>query len=409
MNENRNENGVVHENGNGSENHEKDSSEKSKVAVIRCETYDSEAVYQAVKEGIQLIGGLESLFSKEEAILLKPNLLARADPELAKTTHPSVFRGVARLFRETGYKHLTYGDSPGQVLNPAKVAEGCGLAKEAEAYQIPLGEFTRGKTVNFPEGHLCKQFEVSQAVLDADGIVSICKMKTHQLERITGGVKNSLGCVYGLNKGVSHAKFPNAEQFGQMLVDLNLLLPVKLFVMDGIVAMEGNGPASGTPIQMGVILVSADPVALDAVFCRLIHLEPELVPTIRYGGEAGLGRYRDDEIELLGETDLTSLEKPDFDVFRNEIAQKKWDKLKLLRGIALKKPVIDQKRCVRCGACVKACPLDEKAIAFPSQDHKDVPRYHYSRCIRCYCCQEMCPEKAIGVKTPLLARLLVYR
>lgn len=383
--------------------------EKSKVAVIRCETYGTEAVYQAIKEGMERIGGLECLFSKEEAILLKPNLLARANPEQAKTTHPSVFRGVARLFREKGYENLTYGDSPGQVMSPAKVAEGCGLAKEAEEYQIPLGEFTRGKTVNFPGGHLCKQFELSQAALEADGIVSICKMKTHQLERITGGVKNSLGCVYGLNKGVSHAKFPNSEEFGQMLVDLNLLLPIKLFVMDGIVAMEGNGPSSGTPIHMGVILISTDPVALDAVFCRLIRLDPKRVPTIRYGAEAGLGRYEENEIELLGETDLTLLEKPDFDVFRDEISQKKWDKLKLLRGITLKKPVIDKKRCVRCGACVKACPLEEKAIAFPGEDHKDVPRYHYSRCIRCYCCQEMCPEKAIDVKIPLLARLFVYR
>lgn len=407
MNENKNKDNIVNEK--ESRTDAENSNAKSKVAVIRCETYDPEAVYQAVKEGIQLIGGLEHLFSKEEAILLKPNLLARADPDLAKTTHPSVFRAVARLFRESGYEHLTYGDSPGQVLNPAKVAEGCGLAKEANEFEIPMGEFTRGKTVAFPQGRLCKQFEVSQAALEADGIVSICKMKTHQLERITGGVKNSLGCVYGLNKGVSHAKFPDPQQFGQMLVDLNRLLPMKLFVMDGIVAMEGNGPASGTPIPMGVILVSADPVAMDAVFCRLIHLDRLLVPTVRYGAEAGLGRCNDDEIELLGESDLTSLEKPDFDVFRSEIAQKKWDKLKLLRGIALKKPVINEKRCVRCGACVNACPLEEKAIAFPGQAHKDVPRYHYRRCIRCYCCQEMCPEKAIDVKTPLLARLLVYR
>lgn len=394
---------------------------KSKVAVIRCEEYREESVKQAVAEGIRLIGGLDGLFEKEEQILLKPNLLSRAKPEAAVTTHPSVFGAVAELFSQEGYRNLSYGDSPGQPVSTERAAEACGLAPVAKRLGIPAGEFSKGETVEFPEGRLCKQFEISDAARKADGIVSICKMKTHQLERITGGVKNTLGCVYGFNKGVSHAKFPDPERFGQMLVDLNLLLPMKLFVMDGVTAMEGNGPGSGTPIHMGLILVSTDPVAMDAVFCRLINLKPELVPTITYGAAAGLGVYREDEIELVGETELEPFCKPDFDVFRNEIARKKWERLTLLRPLVLKKPVIDREKCIRCGACVAACPLPEKAVRFPdgndandrngggSRVRQPAPQYDYGKCIRCYCCQEMCPEKAITVKTPLLGKWFVYR
>ncbi len=114
-------------------------------------------------------------------------------------------------------------------------------------------------------------------------------MKTHQLERITGAVKNTFGCVYGVNKGASHAKFATAEVFAKMVADLNRLVVPQIHIMDGIVAMEGNGPQSGDPKEMNVILVSKDPVALDAVFCCLVDLAPELVPTNVSGSEQGVG------------------------------------------------------------------------------------------------------------------------
>lgn len=379
---------------------------KSRVAIIKCGDYDKEKVYESIKTGIEILGGLQRFVPKEGKILLKPNLLSGAVPEKAVTTHPSVFEGVLRLFKEEGYS-LFYGDSPG-LGSPERTSQHCGLKSVADEYGLELGDFVRGKTVDFADGIQTKQFEITNAALEADTIVNICKMKTHMLERITGAVKNTLGCVYGLNKGLYHSKFPDAISFGKMLVDLNLLLKPRLHIMDGIVAMEGNGPRSGDPVKMNVILISDDPVALDSVFCRLVDLNPEIIPTIKYGEEAGLGKWRDEDIEMMGD-DIEGLINKSFNVAKTPIKVENVKGVTHLRGLFLRKPVVNSRKCIKCGICVEACPVPEKAIGFQNKDRKTPPGYEYSKCIRCYCCQEMCPEKAITVKTPILGKVFIYK
>lgn len=376
---------------------------KSKVAVIPCKEYEQKAVEEAIERGIALLGGWERFLKRSEKILLKPNLLNRADPDRAVTTHPEVFEAVIKNLKEKGFHRLSYGDSPGHPGNAEKTAELCGLKEVADRHEIPFADFSHSQSVEFVRGRISRKFEISQGVLDSDGIVNICKMKTHQLERITGGVKNMFGCVYGINKGASHAKYPDAESFAQMLIDLNLLLKARIHIMDGIVAMEGNGPASGTPVKMNVILVSEDPVALDATFCRLVDLDPSTIPTVYYGAIFGLGRWKEGEIEILGVDQLKDYCNPHFDVVREKSDKGKWVYFNKLKVLA-RKPVILKNKCIRCGACVTACPLEEKALLFPPREEgqtsgqKEVPVYDYKKCIRCFCCQEMCPEQAIIVK-----------
>ena len=382
---------------------------KSKVAVIPCGEYEENAVYEAIDRGITLLGGWESFLKKEEKILLKPNLLNRADPEKAVTTHPSVFEAVIRNLIDQGYNRLSYGDSPGHPGSAEKTAEACGLKEVADRLAVPFADFTRSRTVEFVRGRISRKYEISQGVLDSDGIVNICKMKTHQLERITGGVKNMFGCVHGVNKSAAHAKYPDAESFAQMLVDLNLLLKARIHIMDGIVAMEGNGPASGNPVKMNLILISEDPVALDATFCRLVDLDPSTIPTVFYGQIFGLGHWKAEEIEILGIDKLMNYCNRHFDVPREKGYGGKWAYLDKLKIFA-RKPVILKTRCIRCGACIEVCPLEEKAIAFgksqegnlENMENREIPVYDYKKCIRCYCCQEMCPEKAIIVKRKLI-------
>lgn len=380
---------------------------KSKVAVIPCEGYEQKSVDEAIERGIALLGGWDLFLKRPEKILLKPNLLNRAAPERAVTTHPAVFEAVVKSLREKGYEHLSYGDSPGHPGNAEKTAELCGLKEVAERLEIPFADFNRSRTVDFVRGRITRKFEISQGVLDSDCIVNLCKMKTHQLERITGAVKNLFGCVYGMNKGASHAKYPDAESFAQMLIDLNLLLNARIHIMDGIVAMEGNGPASGTPVKMNVILISQDPVALDATFCRLVDLDPSGIPTVFYGSIFGLGHWKEGDIEILGVDNLKDYCNPHFDVAREKSTGGKWAYINKLKVLA-RKPVILKEKCIRCGACVTACPLEDKALLFPvtkemqTNGQKEVLVYDYKKCIRCYCCQEMCPEQAIIVKRKLI-------
>jgi uncharacterized protein (DUF362 family)/Pyruvate/2-oxoacid:ferredoxin oxidoreductase delta subunit len=380
----------------------------SVVALVPCADYNEGSVYQAVAQGISLLGGIEKFISKEEKILLKPNLLGKADPEKAVTTHPAVFKAVGRLLRDCGYSHITYGDSPGVgSISASKVAEGCGISQPAQALDIPLADFMHGVRTQAPDGKISKHFMIAGGVLEADAIINICKMKTHALERVTGAVKNLYGCVQGLNKGAGHAKYPDAIRFARMLADLNKLLKPRLHIMDGIVAMEGNGPASGTPVKMKVLLFSADPVALDSVFCRLVNLSPAMLPTNVAGEQAGIGIWREEDIEILTPEGKITFQKAaelygkaDFQVFRGSSAKGYAQRLSRLIPALRERPVADPELCIRCGACVKSCPVDGKAVFLdPKQDK--APRYDYKKCIRCYCYQEMCPAKAITVWRPM--------
>ena len=371
---------------------------KSKVAVIPCFSYQQDAVDNAVREGIDAIGGLKQFIKKNEKILLKPNLLTRAQDTKAVTTHPAVFEAVIKLIKEEGYTNTWYGDSPGHPGSIEKTAEICGLTDVAKKYDIPMANFDTGSTVEYIHGRLTRKYDICNGVLDSDAIVNICKMKTHQLETITGAVKNLFGCVHGLSKSASHAKFPDAHSFAQMLIELNLILKPRLHIMDGVVAMEGNGPASGTPTYMNVLLFSDDPVALDATFCRLINLNVRFVPTVYYGEKLNLGNRHEEDIEIVGLENFDDFIKKDFDVIRDgQDESLKWKLIKHLKWIS-RRPVIDKNKCTKCGVCVKTCPLDEKAVYFTGEHKVSPPIYDYKACIRCYCCQEMCPEGAITTK-----------
>ena len=373
---------------------------KSVVALIPCNKYDEELVNEKVKKGIELVGGLESVVKKEEKILIKPNLLFASAPSKAITTHPSVFGAVLKCLKDEGYANVSYGDSNGKpITDVEKTAIAAGLEEVAQKYGVPFADFKTSVTVTYPEGVVAKEFIVNKAVEDADALISVCKMKTHALEKITGAVKNQYGCIYANNKAIGHALYPNADSFAKMIVDLNNYIKPRLFVMDGVMAMEGNGPASGNPVMMNVILVSKDPVALDTVFCKLVDVNPSLVPTIVYGDKQGLGHSNFNDIQIITEDgEITPDEafkkfgNPDFDVDRK--IQKFW----ALRGLFVKsrkpkhKPVVDLDKCVACGVCEESCPVEGKAV------HSGKGRkaeYDYTKCIRCYCCQEMCPASAI--------------
>ncbi len=376
----------------------------STVVLLRCKDYDEQRVAKTVACGVDLLGGIGQFVKTGERILLKPNLLVAKVPERAVTTHPAVFQGVARLFQEAG-GILSYGDSPG-FGRIETVARRSGIAAVAEQMNIFPADFRTGRTVSFPEGQVIRQFTIAEGALDTDGIISLPKFKTHALTRFTGAVKNQFGCIPGILKGEFHSRLNKMDKFAAMLVDLNRFLRPRLYIMDGIVAMEGNGPHNGKPKPLGALLFSTDPVALDTVACRLANLEPSLVPTNVIGEALGLGTYTN--ITVLGDA-VETLAREDFDANRKpDISANTMHPIlsRVMKNYLVPRPVIRAERCIRCGNCVKMCPVNPKAVDFTDIEKKAVPRYNYRNCIRCYCCQEICPEGAIEVETPLLGRII---
>ncbi|MDR2589291.1 MAG: DUF362 domain-containing protein [Spirochaetales bacterium] len=373
---------------------------------MRCESYEQEAVYKALVQGVELLGGTGAFVCPGEKILLKPNMLAGRQPHLAVTTHPAVFEAAVRVFREGGAL-LSYGDSPGYE-NAKTVARKTGLGDAAHRLGVPAADFetpvlvSREDIPGIPGGKAV--FPLARGALEADGIISLPKMKTHGLTRITGAVKNQLGCVTGFEKARLHFLYPNPRRFASRLAAITKILSPRLYIMDGISAMEGEGPAGGNPVGMNIILLSRDPVALDTVFCRLIDLSPAFVPTIKAAQDMGLGTSDEGSIKLAGEPPENFV-KPDFDVVRRPVSGDTVFRLpSILRNRLIPRPVIDKALCKKCGVCIRACPVEpRKAVNFPHGKNR-FPVYAYGLCIRCFCCQEMCPHKAIHVKTPLSGR-----
>ena len=376
---------------------------KSKVVLLPCREYDEEKIHMLLKQGLDFLGGVETLIPKDAKILLKPNLLKKAEVEKAVITHPVVVGAFAGILRESGYENIVLADSCGHGTTQA-VIRGTGMDTYLEKYHIPAVDYSEGVKTAYPQGVQAKEFILPKELLEQDCVISLSKMKTHALERITGAVKNSYGFVYGFHKAKGHTQYPSADSFARMLIDLNKCVAPKLYVMDGIVAMEGNGPGSGDPVPMNVLLMSTDPVALDSVFSRLVYLKPEMVPTNYHGEKMGLGTWKEEEITLLtpdGEISMAEAVKkygnPDFNVDRTEVRNNIWTRMAGVLNIFQKKPYIEADKCVRCGICVQSCPVPGKAVDFRKGKDKP-PVYDYKKCIRCFCCQEMCPKKAIKVK-----------
>jgi uncharacterized protein (DUF362 family) len=156
---------------------------KTKVAVIRCESYDDNQVQASLKRGIDLLGGISQFVKPGEKIVLKPNILVGIDAEKCVTTHPAVFRGIGRLFQEAGAK-IYYGDSPSFGKAEPNLRK-AGLKQVGDELGFILADFDAGREISHKDALLVKKFVIANGVLDGDGLVSLAKLKTHGLVRFT--------------------------------------------------------------------------------------------------------------------------------------------------------------------------------------------------------------------------------
>jgi len=376
---------------------------KARVVIIRCDTYADDQVLTAIQKGVDMLGGISVFAKPGERIVLKPNILIGTDPGKGVTTHPAVFRAVGKLLKDAG-ANVLYGDSPSFGKAEPNLKRS-GIKQVGDELGFSIADFDSGRHVSHKDALLVKRFVVANGVLDSDGLVSLPKFKTHGLVRFTGAVKNQFGCVPGLRKSQYHVKLPDPYDFATMLVDLNTLIKPRLYIMDGIVAMEGNGPRSGKLKRLNVLLLSGDPIALDATACRITHLDPEVVPTSKPGEKAGLGTYHVENIELIGET-LESFVDKNFEVNRTPPVSSSGGRFRVfLKNRITQRPVIDKAKCTCCGTCIAMCSVQPKAVDWYKGDKSRPPRHDYNRCIRCYCCQETCPEGAIYLSNPLLGKI----
>ncbi len=330
-------------------------------------------------------------------VVLKPNLVLRSRPEEAAVTHPALTAAVGDCVKKTGARVLI-AESPGGPYTPGLMRsnfKACGYTDMAEARGFSLYTDCKSREVPLPEGVRCRRLSVAEPFLDADYLIDLAKWKTHGMLGFSGAVKNLFGAVPGLQKPELHCRFPDKEDFSQMLVDLCAFLQPDLSFLDGIWAMEGDGPTGGSRRDLGLLAASKNPWALDVYAASQVGIAPESVAYLRDGAVRGFGPSGVEELELLGDAGKIARVK---DFKKAKASSTDFiDRLpKFLRPAAKKLatpyPKIDRAGCVGCGKCAESCP--QRTITV--RDGK--ASINYGNCIRCFCCHEMCPMHVIGVK-----------
>ncbi|HET6364012.1 MAG: DUF362 domain-containing protein [Nitrospirota bacterium] len=361
----------------------------SDVSIVRCSDYNSGQTLDAVRKAVDLLGGMQTFVKPGNRVLIKPNLLKASPPVDAVTTHPEIIRATIRLVREAGAEALV-GDSPG-FGELRRVCEKSGVMDVIEEEGATLAELDEAVQVKNHERF--RRFDIARAVHEADIVINLPKFKTHGMMTITGAVKNLFGCIPGKRKIQWHFNAGvNRDAFARMLVELSSLIGPRLTIMDAVVGMEGNGPGSGDPREVGLVLAGRDPVALDVVSGRIIGADPSLLYIVRAAADAGVGETRLDRIQIHGEAladvTVTGYRLPPQEHLEWHLPE--WVRT-MLKDALTTKPVINHALCVRCGICQGHCPQDAISDAGKRLEIR------YRDCIRCFCCQEFCPRGAISV------------
>ena len=364
----------------------------AKVSIIHCNSYDTAMVCGAVKRAVDSIGGIEAFVKPGMKVLLKPNLLSARPPEDGVDTHPEVVRAVIRLVKSVGGE-VSIGDSPGGYHKDVfEVFEKSGMKKIAEEEGALLVRFAKSK---FVDG-----FPIAREVFDCDVMISIPKLKTHIITVITAALKNTYGTVTGLYKTECHSKAPRAEDFAKIVAKIHSISRPRLNILDAIVAMEGDGPSSGTLRNMGVVMASEDAVAMDSCIAKLVGLEPLDVLVTKEAHVIGLGEADLSKIEITGD-DINTFNVSNFKLPQTlPIKYVPKGIANAIASLVKFRPAIDRSVCRRCNLCKVSCPVN--AIESNEKGYY----IEYEKCIGCMCCHEVCPYRAISVKRNILTKMI---
>jgi uncharacterized protein (DUF362 family) len=293
------------------------------VAVARAERHDDASVRAAVREAVGAACDPRKLIPRGARVVLKPNIFAPY-PSPA-TTDPRVVVAVAELAREAGAGAVIVAE--GRSISTARFrpthnstracADVSGMAAALDAAGIPFVPLEEDEfvEVEVPGADLLHRAAVARTILEADVLINLPVMKVHSLTLVTLALKNLHGIISDFDKACSHHY--RDHHLPRKLVDLLLVKRPALTVLDGLLAQEADHAASGFPVEMGVVMASTDPVALDAAASYAMGFEPQEVDTTRIAGERGLGVADLRCIAIVGEqldAVRREFERPDLEI-----------------------------------------------------------------------------------------------
>jgi uncharacterized protein (DUF362 family)/Pyruvate/2-oxoacid:ferredoxin oxidoreductase delta subunit len=362
----------------------------SKV-IVKEAAYHYETLKPLIFEIMDALGGNE--IRQKSRVLIKPNLLAAAEPGDAVISHFMLVKAVAEYVLEKGAVPLV-SDSPA-LGSFDKILKVSGIRDALAGLNVECREFRESLSIDV--GPPFGVIELARDAVEAEMIISLPKLKTHAQMLLTLGVKNMFGCVVGFRKPEWHMKMGvNRDMFARLLVRIYERLKPSVTILDGILAMEGEGPGKrGIPRRLDLIIAGRNAFAIDAAVCRMFGLKPDMLPTLKAARELGV-------FDGIPEIEGTL---PEIGNFKLPAASPLIFGPRIMHGFArrhfLKRPVCEQSVCLMCGKCWEFCP----AGAIENNDGETLS-FDYDRCIRCFCCMEVCPHGVVHLAEPLAARML---
>lgn len=357
-----------------------------KVSIVSCKDYDQadEAVQIALQKA-------NITLPKRGKILIKPNLLAQNTPDQHTITNYKLIAAICKLlknckiyigdsaaFYQTGY---TWG-----AFKTSKIEE---VAKEYGAELIafedePMQEVRKLKFL--------KKLYLPKIIKDFDLIINVPKLKTHALMRFSGAVKNFYGIVSGGYKQYLHLSSNSINEFAQVVLDVYQNLPKSISIMDAVYGLDG-GPAAitGTPKNLGYILASKDPFALDSVACKLIGYSWQDITTLTQAKKRKL--FDPKNVKEIGDYETTEFKH----LQKGPIEYHNPHTLSIDETHAWPCATLD---CKKCGKCVNYCPVHAASLG------ENKAEFDLKKCIFCYTCVPQCPSKAIKLKSSFIGNVI---
>jgi len=238
------------------------------VKIFKARDSISEILAQAVKDA--------RLYGKQR-IFVKPNL---SHPEYVPgvVTNPKLAYELVSLLRDEA-EEVVVGESDGFNYSCRSAFQKTGMetaVKKADGTVINLSEDKLVKVKFQDTSSPLKELFLPKTVLEADVIVDLALMKTHEWAIYSGAIKNLFGCVPS-NKRIYLHPYLN-----EVFYRLYTILKPQLTVMDARVAIEGNGPTKGNPVKMDLMLTSNCALAIDVVASKIMSLNLEEISYLNY-------------------------------------------------------------------------------------------------------------------------------
>lgn len=270
---------------------------RSTVALIPCDSYD-ENIFELLKR-FETKVNLPDV--KGKLVILKPNMVEVRGFESPITTNPQILKAAIQLFDYLGAREVVVAEGPGHMRDTEYLLHQSGLGRVIDEMKVRFVDLNLDDIVavkNLTAFNKLDDFYLPKTIVEADVIISLPKMKTHHWVGITCAMKNLFGVVpgrkYGWPKNILHKK-----GIDRSIIDLQHMVKPAFAIVDGVIAMEGDGPINGTPIATKLIMMGDDLAAIDATAARLMSIDPNELPYIVLAGKV-VGNIEIEQIEIIG-------------------------------------------------------------------------------------------------------------